>query len=99
GSACMCSSIIGAYVADIDVAWPWLLGAAGFLISCFVGAWLMHDEKPRATRIELRAIPAHVAQQVRTGVQLGFRAEMVLWLSLAGAITFAAWAPYWLEWP
>ncbi len=98
-AAFMGSAMIGAYVADVNIAWPWLLGASGFLMSCAIGATLMHDEKPRAVQIEFRAIPKHIAGQVRDGVRAGFQAETVLWLSVAGAITFAAWAPYWLEWP
>jgi MFS family permease len=98
-AAFMGSAMIGAYVADIDIAWPWLLGAAGFSFSCLVGALLMKGEKPRSALLELRSISVHIAQQVRSGIQLGLGAETVLKLSLAGAITFAAWAPYWLEWP
>ena len=33
------------------------------------------------------------------GVSAGFSNRTVLMLSAAGAIQFAAWAPYWLEWP
>ena len=33
------------------------------------------------------------------GVSGGFSNRTVLMLSAAGAIQFAAWAPYWLEWP
>jgi MFS family permease len=98
-AAYMGSAMIGAYVADIDIAWPWLLGAAGFLLSCVVGALLMKGEKRGGAHLELRSIPLHIAQQVRNGIQLGLGAETVLKLSLAGAVTFAAWAPYWLEWP
>jgi MFS family permease len=59
----------------------------------------MKGEKRRSAHLELRSIPVHIAQQVRNGIQLGLGAETVLKLSLAGAVTFAAWAPYWLEWP
>ncbi len=98
-AAFMGSAMIGAYVADVNIAWPWLCGASGYLIACVVGALLMYGEKPRSVHVEFRGIPMHIAQQVREGVRIGFRAETVLWLSIAGAITFAAWAPYWLEWP
>ena len=93
------AAMAGAYVADINIAWPWLLGASAFLISCVVGAILMKGESRRHAQVELRAIPRHVAEQMRSGIQLGLRVESVLWLSVAGSITFAAWAPYWLEWP
>lgn len=93
------SSIIGAYVADIDIAYPWLLGAAGYLFAGMVAAYLMHEERGRAARVDLRAIPAQVAARVMLGLRRGFRSRAVLLLSSASALTFAAWAPYWLEWP
>jgi MFS family permease len=98
-AAFMSSAMIGAYVADINIAWPWLLGATGYLLSCFVGARLMVGEKPRNAHLELSSMPRHIVEQMRSAVQLGFSTEIVLWLSMAGAISFAAWAPYWLEWP
>ncbi|MGO9451532.1 MAG: MFS transporter [Candidatus Binataceae bacterium] len=98
-AAFMASALIGTYVADFNIAWPWLLGAAGYLIAGVAGAVLMRDEKPRATEIKLAGMPLHVVQQVREGIQLGLKTEVVLWLSLAGSISFAAWAPYWIEWP
>ena len=95
----MGSSIIGAYVADVDIAYPWLLGAAGYLC-CGVVAWfLMHDERRRATALKLIALPGQVADRVTSGLKSGFSARNVLMLSTAGAIAFAAWAPYWVEWP
>jgi len=95
----MGSAMIGAYVADLNLAWPWLLGAAGYLVSGVVGAVLMRDEKPRGAQLELRAIGGQVAARARDGVRLGFGIRPVMILSAAGAVTFAAWAPYWLEWP
>lgn len=95
----MGSAMIGAYVADIDIAWPWLLGAAGYLVSGTVGAFLMHDERPRATTVRIAAIPRQVAANVGDGIRAGLGAHTVLMLSVASAVTFAAWAPYWIEWP
>ncbi len=95
----MGSAIIGAYVANINIAWPWLLGAAGYLFSGAVGAILMHDERPRATNVSIAAIPRQVAANVGAGIRAGLGAHTVLMLSVAGAVTFAAWAPYWMEWP
>lgn len=95
----MGSAMIGAYVADINIAWPWLLGAAGYLVSLVIGAYLMHDERPRTTSFRVAEIPRQVASQVTEGLRSGFNAPIVLMLSAAGAITVAAWAPYWVEWP
>ena len=95
----MGSAMIGAYVADFNIAWPWLLGASGYLVSLVVGAFLMHDERPRATSIRIAEIPHRVAAQVSGGIRSGLNAPTVLMLSAAGAILVAAWAPYWVEWP
>ena len=95
----MVSAVIGAYVADINIAYPWLLGAAGYLISGSVGAFLMHDERPRAVAIRIAAIPGQVATRVVDGIRIGFKSRTVLMLSASAAITVAAWAPYWVEWP
>lgn len=97
--AFMVSAMIGAYVADIDIAMPWLLGAAGYLVSGVVGAYLMHDERARTTTHKISAIPREVASRVIEGVRGGIGARTVLMLSAASAITFAAWVPYWVEWP
>ena len=95
----MVSAVVGAYVADINIAYPWLLGATGYLISGSVGAYLMHDERPRAVAIRIAAIPGHVATRVVDGIRIGFKSRTVLMLSASAAITVAAWAPYWVEWP
>jgi MFS family permease len=95
----MGSAMIGAYVADIDIAYPWLLGAAGYAVSAIVGAILMRGEKRDGERIELAALPRMVADRVAGGLKNGFSTRVVLMLSAAGAIQVAAWAPYWLEWP
>jgi MFS family permease len=95
----MGSAMIGAYVADINIAWPWILGAAGYVIAGTVGALLMHDERSRAATVRIAAIPLQVASRITEGVRSGFNAPTVLMLSAAGAVTVGAWAPYWVSWP
>src|SRR6202023_980218 len=34
----MTGAVIGAYVADVNITWPWVLGAAGYLVSALVAA-------------------------------------------------------------
>ncbi len=95
----MATSVVGAYVADVDIAYPWMLGAAGYLITGIVAIFLMHGE-PRATaKFNVRAAVGDVVERVRGGFAAGFATRAVLLLSVAGAVTVAAWAPYWLEWP
>jgi MFS family permease len=64
-----------------------------------VGALLMHDERPRATAVRIAAMPRQVAASVSEGIRAGLGAYPVLMLSVANAITFAAWVPYWISWP
>jgi MFS family permease len=95
----MGSAMIGAYVADVNIAWPWILGAGGYVVAGTVGAFLMHDERPHATTVRIAAIPRRIAENVSGGIRAGLGAYTVLMLSIANAITFAAWAPYWVSWP
>ncbi|HEY6419291.1 MAG TPA: MFS transporter [Candidatus Binataceae bacterium] len=95
----MISAMIGAYVADINIAYPWLLGASGWAVSALVGAYLMRGEKPRAIHVAWSRMPAEIVRQVGDGMRNGFAARTVMMLSVAGAIQIAALAPYWLEWP
>ncbi|HVN29430.1 MAG TPA: MFS transporter [Candidatus Binataceae bacterium] len=95
----MISAIGGAYVADINIAWPWLCGAVGYVIAAIVGVCLMTGEKPRASGIDVAGLPKMIVRRVADGIGSGFNNRTVLMLSIAGGIQFAAWAPYWLEWP
>jgi MFS family permease len=95
----MGSAMIGAYVADVNIAWPWLLGAGGYVIAGTFGAFLMHDERPRTANVSIAAISRRVAANVGGGIRAGLGAHTVLMLSIAGAITVAAWVPYWISWP
>ena len=54
--------MIGAYVADINIAWPWLVGAAGYVMSAIVGVCLMTDEKPRASGVDLAGLPRQIVR-------------------------------------
>ncbi len=94
------SAMAGSYVASVNIAWPWVLGSAGYLLSLFVGAALMRGgHQPRAARPAIRSLIAEIGNRTRTGLQEGFRSRPVLLLALAGAVQVAAWAPYFMEWP
>jgi MFS family permease len=101
----MGAATIGAYVADINIALPWLLGAAGYTMAGVAAVYLMREDhrdeahRDGALRIKLGGLFGHVARRVVTGLSQGFRSRTVLMLSSASALMFAAWAPYWLEWP
>jgi MFS family permease len=101
----MGAAIIGAYVADFNIELPWILGAAGFAMAGMAAIYLMREDhreqayRAGAPRIRLDGLYAQVAARVMTGLRQGFHTRAVLMLSSASALTFAAWAPYWLEWP
>jgi MFS family permease len=95
----MASAVIGAYVAGYDIAWPWILGAAGYSIAGMVGALLMSDGGRKEAHLDLAAMAAEVGRRISDGLREGFGRRSVLLLSLANGVLFAAWAPYWLEWP
>ncbi|MBV8056785.1 MAG: MFS transporter [Deltaproteobacteria bacterium] len=95
----MASAVIGAYVADHNIAWPWVLGAAGYSVAGMVGALLMGDDGRKDAQLDLAAMAAQVGQRILVGLREGFGRRSVLLLSLANGVLFAAWAPYWLEWP
>jgi MFS family permease len=95
----MTSALIGTYVADINIAWPWLMSAAGYGLSAMVGTILMDERAGRQTHVKIGKIPRQVIDRVVSGFHQGFRSRIILMLSLANGIFFAASAPYWLEWP
>lgn len=96
----MLSAIIGAWAGSYNLAWPWPLGAAGYLVSALAGGMLMREAR-RAVAIKRprEAIAANVARRIGRGFRLGFASRSILLLSLANGAFFAAWAPSWLEWP
>ncbi len=96
----MLSAIVGTWIGGYNLAWPWLLGAAGYLMSAIVGGLLMRESARRAAVSPAPGtIVASVARRVGRGFRLGFASRAILMLSLANGAFFAAWAPSWLEWP
>lgn len=95
----MASAVIGAYVADLNISWPWLLGAAGYVGSALMSARLMDEPDRHGTRVEISRLSALVSGRVSDGLRQGIASRALLLLSGANAIFFAAWAPYWLQWP
>ncbi len=94
----MVTALIGAFVGQVDIAWPWLLGAGGFIVSGLVGT-LLHERPRLASAGGHRAMREAIRSRIGAGLQRGFGVRSVRLLSLAEAIILALWAPYWLEWP
>ena len=95
----MVTALIGTYVASYNLAWPWICGAGGFAATALIGSILMRERRPHASRIEVSRLPAMVGERIIAGCRLGFRNRGILLLSLASGVFFAAWAPYWIQWP
>jgi len=94
----MATALMGAYVGGVDIAWPWLLGAAGFLLSALAGT-LLHERSRDAAGQGHRAMRAAVHAKIGSGLRQGFGIRSIRLLSLAEAITLGVMAPYWLQWP
>ncbi len=94
----MATALIGAFVGSVNIAWPWLLSATGFLLSALAGRLLY--ERPRDVAGQgHRAMRAAVRAQIGSGLRQGFGIRSIRLLSLAEAITLGVMAPYWLQWP
>jgi MFS family permease len=95
----MASALLGAYVADIDIAWPWLIGAAGYTGSAITALSLMEEHGKHRSVPNFAQVPIQIARRVAAGMREGFGRRTVLLLSLANAFSFAAWSSYWMQWP
>jgi MFS family permease len=94
----MATALIGAFMGSVDIAWPWLLGAAGFLSCAFAGT-LLHERPRDAAGQGHRAMRAAVRAQIGSGLRQGIGIRSIRLLSVAEAITLGVMAPYWLQWP
>jgi len=98
----MLAALIGAYAADFDIALPWMLGSAGYLVTGTLAAMLMRGEGPRmgsVAKAELGRLAARISARMRAGVQRGFAKRSRVLLTAANALQIGALAPYWLQWP
>jgi MFS family permease len=101
----MASALIGAYVADYNIAWPWLLGAAGYLLCAIIAALMMtgggmtKGHAGATNELALETLASRMRQRIIVGIRKGLHRRTILMLSLANGILFATWAPYWMEWP
>lgn len=92
----MSGALVGAYVARIDIAIPFLLGTFGWTAAA-IGAFILMD---RGTGRGGRAI--HIAAEIRRRAidssRLGFADRNLRLLSIAALISTSVWSAWWLEW-
>jgi MFS family permease len=91
--------VIGGQLAMRNVAIPWLLGAISQVLMAVVAAMLMRGERPRSKSFHPREVARLVRLRMVEGIAAAFSSRAILTLGIANALTMAAWAPFWYEWP
>ncbi len=91
--------VAGGQLAMRNIAIPWLLGAISQMVMAIVAALLMRGERPRTKSFHPREVSRLVGLRMFEGIAAAFRSRAILTLGIANAITMAAWAPFWYEWP
>jgi MFS family permease len=95
----MLAVLLGGYSARIDIAIPWLLGAIGQSGMAMAAVSFMRGENRVGHSLHPQAVALRVRERLVDAIQAALANRIVLTLALANAITMAAWAPFWFEWP
>lgn len=93
------AAIAGAYLADVSIALPWMFGAVGFAIAAFAGGTLMAGDAAARAQVTIRGTAREVRRRTSQGFRGGFSHPIVSLIAIAGAIEYAAFAPFFREWP
>ncbi len=103
-AAMITSGLAGGYVGEIDIAYPWLVGVAGFVLTAATAALLMTETRmPQvgggvSLLQRLNPVPA-IQQQVRGAARTVIDHPMLRYLCLlTGLISFAV-MPFLQLWP
>jgi MFS family permease len=94
----MTGALMGAYIARIDLATPFLFGALAWIVAGAVGLMLMDGRAHAAAKFSMNTTIAEVGHRIVDGTRIGFSTRTVRLLAIASMIGTAAWAPYWSEW-
>ncbi len=94
----MTGALIGAYVAQGEIAMPFLIATFGWLLAGVGAFFLMDRTPPRQASISLARIVRDVRRKTIDSIGLGFSHRGVRLLSIAALITTAVWSAWWLEW-
>ncbi len=97
-TAVMGGAVAGAYVAKVDIAIPFLMGAIAWLVYGAVALALMDGHRQRTANFGARAVLREIRDRMIVGTRAGFGSRTVLLMATAGMISAAAWVPYWNEW-
>ena len=94
----LATALLGAYVAELDLSWPWLLSSVGFGATAIAGAFLMRG-KGGARPTITKATPSLRHARLYRGSRHEVALQSVLMISLAAGITAAGWNHVLTEWP
>jgi len=92
----MSGALVGAYVAQIDIALPFLLGAIAWT-AAGVGAFILM-ERGAGRRRPTIYIAAEIRRRAIDSARLGFADRNLRLLSIAALISASVWTAWWLEW-
>jgi MFS family permease len=95
----MLGALIGGYVANRDIAMPWLLGCAGYAIAAMVGFAALSGESKAPSTIAIVSALREVPRRLADGIRSGVSSREILLLSIASAIMAGLWMPIAVEWP
>jgi MFS family permease len=85
-----------AQLADRDLALPWLIGCAGFLICAALGGVLMHETRP--PRAAAQAHSYSIAAAIGEGIEILRGAPLLRQLCVLSALTACATMPAFQLW-
>lgn len=90
--------IVGGYLGNINLAYPWLLLALTGLVIVFVSVFYMQDDKPIRKTFGLRGGLRQMGSIAKDSFHYGFRNKVVLWLMIATFVSQLAFQPLNMFW-
>ena len=108
-AAMIASGLAGAYIADIDLGYPWLVGFFGFMVTFTVAAVMMRPDQParrdrndsvpeRRLVARLNPLPT-IQSQVSRGLSSVLRHPTLRFICVVTALLSFAQMPFQQVWP
>ncbi len=94
----MSGGLIGAYVAQRNIAMPFLLSTFAWAAAGAAALLLMDRNPPRHAPLSRTQIVQDIRRKTVDSTRLGFAHRGVRLMSLASLITASVWSAWWLEW-
>ncbi|HEY6420861.1 MAG TPA: MFS transporter [Candidatus Binataceae bacterium] len=97
-AAAMVGALVGAYVAKVDIAVPFLMGAIANLVFGAVALAMMDGHRRRTANFDARTVLHEIRERMFVGTRAGFASRPVLLMATASMVGAAALVPFWNEW-